>query len=153
MDKDLRFDLVVIGAISMVLVLAIGGFWYSTIYNTPKGRCQRGDFYACLVWQAEAPQPVVRLSPQDAQPTPGYFDCYASVSDHDAVVGISTAVACDYVQQSLAPLGFNGSAVEIPAHDHLVCSVVSSRWAAEVWDSGGALYGDEACATLRGLVN
>jgi hypothetical protein len=36
-----------------MLLLALG-FWFFTIYDTAKGKCQRGDVNACIVWQANS---------------------------------------------------------------------------------------------------
>ena len=28
--------------------------WWFTIYDTPRGKCERGDLGACVVWQAQS---------------------------------------------------------------------------------------------------
>jgi len=35
--------------------IVVGGalFWYFGVYDTAKGKCDRGDLNACFVWQAQ----------------------------------------------------------------------------------------------------
>ena len=46
------FETVIAGLLIGGLVMAIG-FWYFAVYDTAKGKCQRGDVNACIVWEQQ----------------------------------------------------------------------------------------------------
>ncbi|MGD0020488.1 MAG: hypothetical protein ABSD62_14695 [Candidatus Limnocylindrales bacterium] len=145
--------------VAMVLAAVIGGgWWYMNVYDTAAAKCQRGDFGACLVYQAEHPT----MAPVTEGPLIPAVDltiqCTASVSGHDVVVEISadTNDTCDRVQTMLLGAGFQGfpvQTVSVPAGDKIVCTVNSLTWVAAVWDSGMAMYGSQACELVTKRVN
>jgi hypothetical protein len=47
-----------LAAAALVVVAIV--IWYTQVWDTPKGKCERGDLGACIVWQAQ----------QSAQPSP-----------------------------------------------------------------------------------
>ena len=48
-DSIATFVAVFLVGLAVLAVL----LWYFTIYDTAKGKCQRGDVNACIVWQAQ----------------------------------------------------------------------------------------------------
>jgi hypothetical protein len=38
----------------VVVAIAAAVIWYLTIYDTAKGKCERGDVNACIIWQAQS---------------------------------------------------------------------------------------------------
>ena len=48
-------ETVVLGLVAAAIVGGLA-FWYFGIYDTAKGKCQRGDLSACVVWRAEQEQ-------------------------------------------------------------------------------------------------
>jgi hypothetical protein len=48
-----RFWQPVAGAVVVVAVV----LWYTQVWDTPKGKCERGDLGACIVWQAQQSAP------------------------------------------------------------------------------------------------
>lgn len=143
---DWLFNMVAI----MVGLVILGGYWYLNVYDTAQGKCQRGDLGACLVWQAQHPTPAPPAPTERAAVgAPSNYSCYASVIDHNAVVGIYGDASCSQVQGRLFYVGFVAGTTIVPYGDSLVCSVSGSGWAADVWDSGGADYGSQACSALH----
>jgi hypothetical protein len=168
-----RTDLVIIGALcSVLLVVAIaaGGWWYITYYDTAVNKCNRGDLGACVVYEAQQrAQASAELQAQEDQqmagqeawvvtPGPGAtpsvtYSCYLGVVGHDVIVGV-VADDCRSADAAL-PIGFSalGPGAHVPSQDHFVCSVSSSLWYADVWDSGGTMYGNEACSALQSVAD
>lgn len=44
---------VLVFAVAVVVGAAL--WWYFGVYDTAKGKCERGDMDACLVWQFQRP--------------------------------------------------------------------------------------------------
>ncbi len=137
-------------AVVLGVSVAAGGFWYFTVYDTAQGKCQRGDLNACIVLEAQQPAPRARATATRTDIVPSNYNCYASVTGHDAVVGIYGQGSCSALQAALTVDGFDDWHVSsVPAGDQLVCSVSGVVWQVDVWDSGFGLYGTEACSTLQ----
>jgi hypothetical protein len=47
----------VVGSVVAGLVILGVILWYFTVYDTAKGKCERGDPDACVIWQAQQPHP------------------------------------------------------------------------------------------------
>ena len=40
--------------VALLVIIVAAALWWFTIYDTPRGKCERGDLGACVVWQAQS---------------------------------------------------------------------------------------------------
>jgi hypothetical protein len=130
---DSRRGMMLIAILACVIV---GGRWWLSNQSAPPPAAPYNGAVALPTG------PIMHTRPA--------YDCYASVPNHDAVVGIDGR-NCAEVQAALVTSGFQAGASLMPSYDGWVCSVESpsGSWWADVWDSGGQDYGTAACRALE----
>lgn len=43
----------VLARLAILVILVAGAWWWFGVYDTARGRCERGDLGACIVWDAQ----------------------------------------------------------------------------------------------------
>jgi hypothetical protein len=165
-------NLLPLGILGALLVLGIG-FWYFGIYDTAEGRCNRGDLGACFVLYAKQ---SAAASASAAAASVSAALVAASIQQSEAAVAASAQASIAGMPISCTVGPGDGShnvriAVRSSTAEQSICQqLVQSGWAAStevdgatqvcqlpwsnadiitVTDTGGQLYGQQDCQSLR----
>jgi type II secretory pathway pseudopilin PulG len=143
----------VVVAISVIGVLVVAGLiWYFGFYDTAAGRCNRGDFGACLIYYAQSQALASAAAASAAQsgfaadgctvgPGDGSHDVRLTVSD-SASPNVQADTCNQLIQQGWAVAPDVSGATQVCQH------VAQDGNTITVTDTGGQIYGGTACQLL-----